>query len=170
MSTTTQISWEEFLSLPEEAGKQELLDGEVIVVPPAKQTHNHISRQVRRLLETAVDPSRVWLEVGYRLRRGWLQPDVSITWPDQKLENDWFQHAPMIAVEVVSPSNTAEQLDRKIAAYLEDGAAEVWVFYPSTRALMVCRKDSWERFTETYHCKLLGIVIDLAFVFGPVSE
>jgi Uma2 family endonuclease len=170
MSATTQITWEEFLSLPEEPGKQELLDGEVIAVLPAKHSHNEIGWRIQHLMETAVDPPRVRHEEGYRLRRGWLQPDVSVTWPDQKLENDWFQHAPMIAVEVVSPSNTAEQLDRKIAAYLEDSAGEVWVFYPSTRGLMVCRKGIWERFTETYHCQLLGIVIDLAFVFGPVSE
>jgi len=121
MSTTTQITWDEFLSLPEEPGKQELLDGELIAMPPARSNHMRITVDLCLLLVAALSKSRVWVETGYRLKRGWLQPNVSVTWPDQAVENGWLQHAPMVAIEVVSPSNTAELLDRKIAAYLEDG-------------------------------------------------
>ena len=36
MSATTLLSWEQFLELEETACKQELLDGELITLPPAK--------------------------------------------------------------------------------------------------------------------------------------
>jgi Uma2 family endonuclease len=56
-----------------------------------------------------LDESRVWFKTGFQLRCGMLQPDVTVTWPNQKIENDWFQGAPMIAVEIASPGNSVER-------------------------------------------------------------
>ncbi|MEO8130927.1 MAG: Uma2 family endonuclease, partial [Bryobacteraceae bacterium] len=67
----------------------------------------------------------------------WLIPDVSATWPDQRIANDYYQGAPMIAIEVESPGNTAEELDRKVFAYLKNGAGEVWLVYPRTNSMLV---------------------------------
>ena len=170
MSATRQITWEEYLSLPDAPGKQELLDGELIVLPPVKLTHSKISKLVQHLLETVVDVSRVWCETGYQFARGCLQPDVSVAWPDQAVENDWLQHAPMLAVEIVSPSNKAEEIERKVAANLEEGAAEVWVMYPTSRRMTVFRKGTWEYVTETYQCALLNLVVDLRAIFPPISN
>src|SRR5579871_5397990 len=133
MTTKTLMSAEEFLNLPDEPGKQELLDGELIAVPPAKLTHIQVIKNVHELLRTILPKERVWVEAGYQLgTRGWLQPDVSVSWPDQRVENDWMQRAPMIAIEVISPANRPEHIDKKTAAYLDQGAAEVWVIYPDT--------------------------------------
>lgn len=170
MSATTQITLEEFLDLPETPGKQELLDGELITLPVAKSDHMRISLDVYLMLLAAVPKSRVWHETGYQLTRGLLQPDVSVSWPDQPVVNGWLQGAPMLAVEVVSPSNKAQDIDRKTSAYLEEGAAEVWVIYPATRSMSVFRKQSWERVTETYTCSLLNLTVDLRVIVPtPVS-
>lgn len=37
--------------------------------------------------------------------------------------------APEIAVEVISPTDTVDKIREKIAAYLENGASSVWIFY-----------------------------------------
>lgn len=37
--------------------------------------------------------------------------------------------APEIAIEAVSPTDTAIRIRRKIRAYLENGALSVWIFY-----------------------------------------
>jgi Uma2 family endonuclease len=44
---------------------------------------------------------------------------------------------PDIAVEIVSPSESASALERKVDAYLAGGIAEVWVVYPATRHVFV---------------------------------
>ncbi|HXB75030.1 MAG TPA: Uma2 family endonuclease [Candidatus Acidoferrales bacterium] len=170
MSATTQTTWEEFLDLPDAPGKQELLDGELIILPPAKLVHMQVTMDLFLMLVAALSKSRVWHETGYQLRRGWLQPDVSVTWPDQPIENDWLQHAPMVAVEVVSPSNRPEHIDKKVSVYLEEGAAEVWVIYPATHSMTVFRKGSWERVTDAYNCALLGVVVDLAVLLPPMVD
>ena len=41
----------------------------------------------------------------------------------------------MMAVEVVSPSNTALDMERKVSQYLSAGTMEVWLLYPDTRRL-----------------------------------
>ena len=75
------------------------------------------------------------LQLGPQLVRG---PDVSfICWerfPERKLpvERVWAV-VPDLAVEVVSPGNTAAEMERKVADYLGAGARLVWIIDPSTR-------------------------------------
>ena len=47
----------------------------------------------------------------------------------------------MIAIEIISPGNSAEEIHRKREAYLEEGVAEVWIVYPVSRVMEVFRKD-----------------------------
>lgn len=47
----------------------------------------------------------------------------------------WITRAPDLAVEVISPSNRAAAMKRKIRKYFESGAGEVWIVYPSTRSV-----------------------------------
>jgi Uma2 family endonuclease len=170
MSTKTLVTLEEFLDLPETPGKQELLDGELISLPPAKRSHMEISKRLVDLFRSVLDGARVWFETGYQLHGRMLQPDVSVTWPDQPVADDWFQGAPMIAVEVASRGNTAEEIEGKVAAYLEEGAAEVWVIYPKTRTLVVSTKEHVTRVTGTYDCGLLRLGVDIPGLLTELSR
>src|SRR5580658_665310 len=101
MQSRIMLSEEEFLSLPDTPGKQELLDGELIELPPAELYHSVIGKKLRRLFETVLDESRVWIEVAYCLREGrWLIPDISVSWPDQPEERGWHKGSPMLAIEI----------------------------------------------------------------------
>src|SRR5450755_2686904 len=81
----------ELMPEPEVPGKQELLDGELIQLPPAKDTHNTIVDSVLALLQGAVG-RRARMERGFQMPPDtWLQPDVSVAWPDQNKKNDYLQ-------------------------------------------------------------------------------
>ena len=86
-------------------------------------------------------------------------PDVSVSWPDQPVADDWFQGSPMVAIEIVSRGNTAEELELKTARYLEGGAAEVWIVYPRTGRLAVHSRAASQHLGQgqTYHSNLLGL-------------
>jgi Uma2 family endonuclease len=160
------ITAEEFLNLPDTPGKQELLDGELISLPPATYQHNEIARAFHELLITVVDKRRVRSFEGYQLKHGWLIPDVSIAWPDQPVA-EWLQGAPMIAIEIVSSANTAEEIDRKVGAYLQAGGGEAWVVYPATRSMTVFRKEETLRITDAYRCKRIGVTVNLDELLKP---
>jgi len=140
---TTPLTFEEFERLPDQPGKRELVKGEVIELPPAEAKHDRASHRIFRLLDAALEQAHgrgeaaalgeVFLEIGYRLGRdGWVKPDVSITHAGQP-EHKYIEESPAIAIEVVSPGNSAEQMDAKIDLYFEHGAGEVWLFYSKTR-------------------------------------
>jgi len=46
-----------------------------------------------------------------------------------------YTRAPELCIEVVSPSNSRKELREKVAAYLEAGAAEVWIVFPKSKRL-----------------------------------
>lgn len=167
VSVRTLISEEEFLALPEFPGKQELLDGELIQLPPAKRPHSELAKRIAMLLISVLGWSRVWIETGYRLGKGrWLIPDVSVSWPDEQIADEWPQGAPMIAIEIASRGNTPDQLEKKRLLYLEHGAAEVWIVYPKTRSMLVSRKDGALIAidpTADYRCELIPVVITPAY-------
>ena len=52
-------------------------------------------------------------------------------------ETGYLAQAPLVAVEVVSPSNSATDMERKVSQYLSAGSMEVWLLYPDTRRLHV---------------------------------
>ncbi len=167
------LTMEEFLALPElAAGKRELLRGELIDSRAAKFRHDEISHRLFERLKSVASAtgigSRVYIEIGYQLSpRHWLQPDVSITHPGQRVD-EYLQGAPLLAVEIVSQGNTAEQIELKIEAYFAFGAAEVWVLYPESRHLWVYAAEiSAQRYSGISISHLFnGERIDLDEIFA----
>src|SRR5450432_2357282 len=119
------MTFAEFENLPESPGKRELLDGELIELPPAKQKHliiqHRIAEVLRRYLAgrglgvvNGVVNGVAYIEAGFYLAAGhWVQPDVSIVLNEQISRSDpdgYLEGAPALAVEVISPGNTAESV------------------------------------------------------------
>ena len=165
MGATTLLTLEEFEQLPSEPGKMELLDGELIRLLPGKLKHTKIIHRLQKILEPIVKKASpaarlgtVWIEAGYKFgKKAWLQPDVSISHRDQP-SGDYFEGAPALAIEVISESNTAEQMDRKVKMYLSNGAAEVWVVYPKTACIWVFQESHAEKFQDVLRSEVANRV------------
>ncbi|SPF34850.1 conserved hypothetical protein [Candidatus Sulfopaludibacter sp. SbA4] len=174
----TLLTFEQFEQLPDDPGKCELLEGELIELPPAKRKHNLRSERLFVLLLAtmpelhrrgeAPNLGAPHIEMGYRLGPlTWLKPDVSITHAGQP-EGDYYEGAPALAVEIVSESNTPRKIARKVEAFLAHGSLEVWVIYPDRRQLLLYRKGAAVtthsgRFTSDL---LPGVEIDLDALLG----
>ena len=90
---------------------------------------------------------------------------MSIPYRDQPSE-DYFESAPALAVEIISESNTAEQMDRKVRTYLTSGSVEVWLVYPKTHCVWVYREGHAEEFQNVLRSTLLpNLEIDLKQLF-----
>lgn len=164
------MQFAEFERLPDNPGKRELLRGELIELPPAKQKHNQIAERMylrlREILSEASSRSlgEVHHEMGYLFEDGsWLQPDVSITHVGQTVE-DYYLGSPALAVEIVSESNTADEIAGKVETYLTNGASEVWILYPNQGQLWLHTHDGHAaKHSATLVSSLLGgTVLDLA--------
>ena len=71
------------------------------------------------------------------------RPDVAFIsnqrWPKgQRIPSEnAFRVVPDLAVEVVSPSNSANEVEGKIVEYLKAGVRLVWVVYPTTARIYI---------------------------------
>jgi Uma2 family endonuclease len=175
---TTFVTFEEFERLPEDEsdGKVELIDGEVVRMPPAFFRHMDITMRTFLFLHGTLDTlhanglatglGRVCMETGYHMGNNWLTPDVSITHAGQTV-NKYLEGAPALAIEVISESNTVPKMRRKIRKYFENGCRELWVFDPDTASVVVHRgKTSVEVEGQLSTDLLPGITIDLAAIFA----
>ena len=167
-TVATKLTVAEFEQMPEpdQPGKQELLQGELIQLQPARAPHSRIAQALSKLLGN----DRALVEAGYQMSGDtWLVPDVSIPWPDQREENEYFQGSPMIAVEIVSPGNAAEEIARKTDAYLTYGAAEVWIIYPRARYMMVHKSTAIEKITDAYACKTISVTVRISEILANAA-
>jgi Uma2 family endonuclease len=150
MATTNLLTWKEFEQLPDEDGThREILEGELITLPPPKSGHSIIAMNTALLLRPlkANGSGRVLCEAGYKLSEDpatWIQPDASFLKMERVRNtkpNDYFLGAPELAVEIVSPSETARTLKRKIDSLLATGSLAVWVIYPDDHEVCVFLPD-----------------------------
>ena len=130
-------------------GRYELVDGEVVELAPPNDEHGDTALNVGTAFKIysrwrGVGEARV--ETGYTLRQGpdtVRGPDVSFVFqPRVEGRGGGFPTgAPDIAVEIVSPSNTAADVARKVAEYLAAGSQRVWVVYPAGRRVVINHAD-----------------------------
>jgi Uma2 family endonuclease len=71
---------------------------------------------------------------------GYLSPEQVARLEDVP-NDEYIREMPVLVVEVISPSETAEYINEKVADYLAAGARLVWLLYPRTRTAMVHRAD-----------------------------
>jgi Uma2 family endonuclease len=148
MAVGTLLTLAQFERLPEDGMRHELSEGELIKVVHPKFGHSAIVRQLRRSLERHVEKQElgeVHTELGHLLTND--PPTVRV--PDLSFlsrervgrtpRDEWVRGAPELAVEVVSPSESAEDLNQKVMQYLAAGAQAVWVIYPKTKVVQVYR-------------------------------
>ena len=140
MGATTLLTFEQFEQLPEAIGKRELIDGEVIEMPPPKFRHTKVAQRLYDTLRAAAPGERTLQEAGYRIGGGWVQPDVSVMRTNHPLDAGYLIGAPALAIEILSPRNTAGQIERKLTLYFSEGADEVWVADPDKGSMTVYRR------------------------------
>jgi Uma2 family endonuclease len=155
MATTTALmTFEEFERLPDMVGKRELIQGELLETPPAEVTHNEVADWLFLALHEALKAAHgrgearelgtVHREMGYLFsKRSWVQPDLSITHAEQARAK-YFQGGPAIAIEIISPGNTVDEIESKTDLYFEFGALEIWLVHPKHRRIEIRRPGGKE--------------------------
>ncbi len=71
-------------------------------------------------------------------------PDVSFVAADRMKTHErhtYYQLAPDIAIEIISPSERAVNIRAKLKDYLRTGVRHVWHIYPETQEVVVYRAD-----------------------------
>ena len=147
MGAKTILSLREFEQLEDDGLFYELDEGELISMSPAKRKHGRIQHRIISLLDKYLDRKplgEVYVsETGFLLSREPATvraPDVAFVRAGQASEESpdgYIEGAPDLAVEVVSPSDSARSITRKVVQYLRHGGHTVWVVYPEAEEVHV---------------------------------
>jgi len=139
------LTYEEWLNMPEvEDAIEEVVDGEIRIMPPPKWVHLLVTEQLRDLLRERFNPQTtivVTSAFGLVIQRDPLTcrvPDLAVFYKNEIVEQDGYIHsAPALIVEVLSPSNTRRKIAEKIEHYQSISVPEVWVMSPEARTVEV---------------------------------
>lgn len=137
----------------------ELVDG-VLVEKPMGYYESLLAvvliQQLGSYLQTRNAGIVLGADAPLRLKPGSVRlPDVSfVSWthfPNRKLPRAQIgPFAPDLAVEIISPGNTAAEMDRKLREYFAAGTVLAWLVYPESRTVRVYRSATeYETVAET---------------------
>jgi Uma2 family endonuclease len=150
-ATGIRMTADELLRLPDNGMRRELIAGELYEMPPAGGEHGYVGNRAQIELgiylrqHPEIGGSFFLSDTGYRLSRDpdtVRAPDISYVGPDrldQARVRGFPELAPDFVVEVVSPNDTAAEIQRKVDEWLAAGVVLVWVLYPATRTAMTFR-------------------------------
>lgn len=177
------LTAEDLPYLASDKGPCELVEGELIREPPPGEGHGWVAGKVlvhvgRFVLEHRL--GRIYAaETGFVLARS---PDT-VRCPDaafvsaERLTSSprrgpYFEGAPDLAVEVVSPGDTPREIGEKVRDYLAAGARAVWVVDPRDESVTVHLPDQETRTllqgdTVDGAPVLVGFRLPVARIFDP---
>src|SRR5690349_15216811 len=128
-------------------GRWELLDGEVMPVPPAGGEHNWVMNRFDVRLTQYVEANDLGVvlpgDTGIVLGRSpdrVRAPDLCFyakgRLPGDRPPPGYLEIVPDFVVEIVSPGDRAGEIQRKTDEWLSAGVRLVWVAYPESRTVV----------------------------------
>jgi Uma2 family endonuclease len=102
-----------------------------------------------------------------------VQPDISVICEDSKRGTEGCRGAPDVVIEILSPSNTAIMMQRKLELYRDAGVREYWIVNPDTNTVSAYRFEGEKSVMRLYRAAdtirppaLPGLEIPLEGVFS----
>jgi Uma2 family endonuclease len=151
MAAKTLLTLKEFNELPDNGVRYELDEGELAPMTFPRPKYQRVAKRILIVLERYLERHPIGeaflSDTGFVLSenpatlRG---PDVSFLGAKRVEDvdpNSDIPGAPDLAVEVVSPSDSAAELTRKVNQYLKAGSHTVWVVYPDERQVLVFERS-----------------------------
>jgi len=162
---TRELTEAEFVRLPDDGRKYELVDGEAKEAPTSLK-HGVIGMRLAFSLMPHLSDKAYFTgaQAGYRTASGNIRvPDVGVilkqSLPDGKPPDGFGDRAPDLAIEIVSPTEDMPDLLRKVSEYFESGAQEVWLLFPETQRVV--------RYTAPFEATILHAADELSTPLAP---
>ena len=142
---------EAFFRLPNDDTFQELIRGEVRTSPPPGSPHGRTSSEIHTVLAPFVKAQELgamFIETGYRVERDpdtVLAPDLSFVRAARLpslSDSSYSDLVPDLVVEVISPSESRPEVERRMREWLRLGARLGWAADPRRRTVAVYRQGA----------------------------
>lgn len=176
---TVEEFWKQYAGKP-----YDLINGEIAEVMPTGFQHGQIEHRLSRLMSTVVDEHQLGAmlvgEVGVQLGPHTVR-GVDIAFVSNasmakiKEPGKYLPFGPDLIAEIVSPSNTANEIAAKVDEYLRAGTRLVWIVYPDLRRVDIYEASGRFRSLKAGETLdggdvLPGLQIPIADLFPPAEK
>jgi Uma2 family endonuclease len=137
------------MALPDDECRYEIVNGELVVMGNSGALHGYISIVLSSALFAIVSPQKLGVlfdsSTAFKMKNGNKRsPDISFFAKERfqgiaDLPIGYLEGAPDLAVEILSPGNTVEEISTKLVEYFENGTRLVWVINPIQHYVLVYR-------------------------------
>jgi Uma2 family endonuclease len=139
----------EFMALNRDGHRYEIVNGELIDMGNSGAKHGYIAVILSAALFNCVSTRKLGAifdsSTAFKMKSGNKRsPDISFLAKERlqgldDLPDGFLEGAPDLAVEILSPSNTVEEIHNKLVEYFENGSRLVWVIHPKEEYVLVYR-------------------------------
>jgi Uma2 family endonuclease len=139
MNATVQ----DLLNLPDDDYGYEMIEGVIVRMPPPQEDHGEIITLVNAVLIPYCFShgmrGKLLAEVGYQLwgNKTVLAPDLSVIQSRRASSDTYSTIAPLLAIEIASPSQSHPFFQDKAKAFITAGTQMVWVLWQDTKTIDV---------------------------------
>ena len=155
-TTQTLLTEDDLLRMPDDGNRHELVEGELRTMAPTGYEHGRCTSNLSLLLATHVRKNQLGdvlaAETGFVIART-ADGRVTVRAPDVAFvprgrvpagadTSRFLELAPDLVAETLSPSDTAVEVEEKIASWLKAGVRAALVVNPASRTVTVHRAQS----------------------------
>jgi Uma2 family endonuclease len=148
---TQRMTYVDYLKSPEINARFDIIDGELVMAPAPDIAHQRISKRLFYALDRHVEEKRLgevlFAPLDVIIRRDPLrtrQPDLLFVSFERSgggpmAGRSSVEVAPDLVVEILSPANTRQGVEEKLADYAGIGVREAWLVSPDAQTVEVLR-------------------------------
>ena len=150
LANSKALTDEQFMSLPEDSYCYEYVDGKLVILANSGVEHGYLALILGYFLTGFVRTHKLGVtcdsSTAFKMKTGNKRsPDLAFIAKERlqglkRLPKGFFDGSPDLAVEIISPNNTFEEIHNKLVEYFENGTRLVWVILPDEECVLVYRK------------------------------
>ena len=149
-AATRKLEYADWAAIPYEGQRFEIVDGRLVVNPPPSLFHQRWSKRLQRQLEAFFETPGGYAEVfnapvGVILGpHDILEPDIVVVADRSQISRLAIDGAPLLVVEILSPSSIAHDRRVKFERYRLLGVRHYWILDGDGRRLECFRLEDGE--------------------------
>lgn len=141
-----KLGYEDYARIPADGKRHEILDGALYVTPAPTPLHQRLSKRLQRRLEEhfegrglgEVFNAAIDMILG---EHDIAQPDILLVADPAQMSGRGIKGAPVLIVEVLSPSTRAQDRGIKLRRYAALGVTHCWILDPDAESLECLRLE-----------------------------
>ena len=144
-----KLDYSDYSAMPDDGKRYELLEGALYVTPAPGTAHQHGSKRLFRQMEAYFETASTTSigEVFYAPidvilgPHDVVQPDLIVVGRAEQVSQRGIEGAPLVVVEILSPSTADHDRERKASRYAHFGVEHYWIADPKLRTMECFRLE-----------------------------